>query len=59
MIYKNKALKRNSTFGPEFRELLGGVKQQKEHRELALEQLPEIKVGADGGPPLQGKSIRQ
>ena len=42
MIYKNKALKRNSTFEPEFREPLGGVKRQKGHGELALEQLPEI-----------------
>ena len=41
MIYKNKALKRNSTFEPEFRESLAGVKRQMGHRELALEQLPE------------------
>ena len=45
MIYKNKALKRNSTFEPEFREPLAGVKRQKGHGELALEQLPEIVDG--------------
>jgi len=34
-------LKRNSTFEPEFRELLDGVKQRRGHGELALELLPE------------------
>ena len=63
-------MKRNSTFEPEFRELPVGVRQQREHRELASELLLKIcsadagwfgrmqRVGVDGGPPLQGKSIR-
>ena len=41
---------RNSTHGPEHRELLGAEKQWKEIVELAFEQLSEIlmRVGADG-----------
>ena len=41
---------RNSTPGPEHRELLVAEKQWKEIVELAFEQLPEIlmRVGADG-----------
>ena len=40
---KEKALKRNSTCGPEHRELLAGGKQRKETMELASERLPEIR----------------
>ena len=67
MIYKNKALKRNSTFEPDFRELLAGVKQLRRVVELALERLPEIlrwyslmqirKVDADGTQPLSREDI--
>lgn len=34
-------MKRKSTNGTDYRELLDGVKQWKEHLELPLEQLPE------------------
>lgn len=45
------AVMRNSTQGPEHRELLAGGKQWKEIVELASEHLPKIcswRVGADG-----------
>lgn len=41
MITFTKTWKRNSICEPEFRELLVGVRQQKEHLELALESLVE------------------
>ena len=48
--YKSNAMIRNSTHGPEHRELLAAEKQWKEIVELAFEQLSEIlmRVGADG-----------
>lgn len=47
-------MKRKSTDETEYREPLDGVKRQKEHLELASEQLPERRnqVSADGSLPL-------
>ena len=57
--YKSNALIRNSTHGPEHRELLGAEKQWKEIVELAFEQLPEIfKSRCRRCPPLYGEDIR-
>ncbi len=38
-------MKRNSNYKPDFRKLLGDVKQWKEYSELALEQLVESPWG--------------
>ena len=52
---------RNSTPGPEHRELLVAEKQWKEIVELAFEQLPEIFIQESRRrrcPPLKGEDIR-